>query len=110
MTGDAAGRRIRLPLCIELIGADGVQSCQRRQSPPSQIIVHLQAGKAVIQEPAYADGHAGPRLLVEQHRLPRCFQPCTDPHELGVRAWGRGAESAPAAVHRGRLWSLRMLL
>ena len=54
VAGQTAGRRVRLPLCIKLIEADGVQPRQSGQCPPPQISVKLQSRKVAVEQPSNA--------------------------------------------------------
>ena len=54
IVGDAFGRRVRLSLCSEFVGADGVQSRQGRQCPPSQVGVQLKTGQTAVEKQADA--------------------------------------------------------
>ena len=107
--GDAAGRRVRLPLCLELVGTDGVQLRQGGQGPPSHVGVQLQSGKSPVQYLPCTSSRLSAARLTEQPRLPCSLQPGTGPDDLGVGSRRGSAEPAPPAVQESRVRHLRGL-
>ena len=101
--GDAAGRRVRLPLCLELIGTDSVQPRQCGQGPPPHVRVQLQSWQGSVQDLSCTSGHLGTARLTEQPRLPCCLQPGAGAHDLGVGSRRGSTEPAPPAGQDGRL-------
>ena len=101
--GDAAGRRVRLPLCLELIGTDSVQPRQCGQGPPPHVRVQLQSWQGSVQDLSCTSGHLGTARLTEQPRLPCCLQPGAGAYDLGVGSRRGSTEPAPPAGHGGRL-------
>ena len=101
--GDAAGRRVRLPLRLELIGTDSVQPRQCGQGPPPHVRVQLQSWQGSVQDLSCTSGHLGAARLTEQPRLSCCLQPGAGAHDLGVGSRRGSTEPAPPAGQDGRL-------